>query len=354
MRTSKIKSGNYSISIGDKALTDLSSYLTKHKYLSFYILCDENTLQSCLPTLIRACPKLTNAEILEIESGEQSKSLEFSSHIWQTLIENKADKNSLVINLGGGVVSDLGGFTASVYKRGIHFIHVPTSLLAMADASVGGKTGVDFNSIKNAIGTFSDPKAVFIYPPFLNTLPERHFQNGIVEIYKIALVADKELWKLINNEKCSIHDLILKSVTLKNNIVSQDPLDKGIRKILNFGHTIGHAVESLFIGSLDELLHGEAILIGMLMESHLAYQKKLISKKTLTEITNQFAESFFFPLLDDSLFSPMMELLKNDKKNKGDKLQFSLVSGIGRCNFDVEVVPSQIKKAFRFYNSLNQ
>src|SRR6478736_989196 len=165
MTSSQLKSSHYTISLGNKTLKALSAFTAKKKYSSYFILCDENTLQNCLPVLITSCPELSTAEIIEVESGEQSKSLEISSHIWHTLIENKADKNSLLINLGGGVVSDLGGFTASVYKRGIDFIHLPTSLLAMADASVGGKTGLDFGGIKNVIGTFSQPKAVFIYPP---------------------------------------------------------------------------------------------------------------------------------------------------------------------------------------------
>lgn len=354
MIASTLKSLNYNIHLGQKSLKELSVFLQKKKYSSYFILCDENTLQNCLPTLITSCPVLASAEILEIESGELSKTLEFSAHIWQTLLENKADKTSVLLNLGGGVVSDLGGFTASVFKRGIDFIHIPTSLLAMADASVGGKTGIDFNGIKNVIGSFSQPCAVFIYPPFLNTLPERHFQNGMAEIYKIALVSDKKLWTLLASKKSSIDHIIIKSVELKNKIVKKDPFDNNLRKTLNFGHTIGHAIESLFLGTDNELLHGESVFIGMIMEAHLSWQKKMISKKTLLDITKTLNEAYYSPAIDESAFVPMLELIRNDKKNKQKKLLFSLLNGIGSANYNTEVKPNQIKKAFQFYNGLNQ
>ncbi|HOZ88147.1 MAG TPA: 3-dehydroquinate synthase family protein, partial [Bacteroidia bacterium] len=189
-----IKSGGYQITIGKKALNGLSAFLAKNRYSSFYILCDENTLQCCLPTLVISCKALAQAQVIEIESGESSKSMEFCAQVLQTLAENGADKKALLINLGGGVVSDLGGFSASVYKRGIHFINIPTTLLAMADASVGGKTGIDFAGVKNLVGTFAQPRAVFIYPDFLKTLPQRHVVNGFAEIYKIALVSDSKFW----------------------------------------------------------------------------------------------------------------------------------------------------------------
>ncbi|MEO6302998.1 MAG: 3-dehydroquinate synthase, partial [Bacteroidia bacterium] len=349
-----IKSIGYNITIGKNALKALSSFLKKAHYSSHIIICDENTIQFCLPTLIMSCPLLKDAEIIELESGEASKSLEFSAHIWQTLIENKADKNSLIINLGGGVVSDLGGFCASTYKRGIDFINIPTSLLAMADASVGGKTGIDFAGLKNSIGTFSQPRAVFIDPGFLKTLPKRHFQNGLAEIFKIALISDKKFWgelKTLDLEK-KTEQIISKSVVLKNNIVLKDPFDKGTRKILNFGHSIGHAIESLLLGSGNELLHGEAIVIGMIIESHISFQKKLISKKELDELTSVLKHTFNaqqIHLLDQI---SILELLKNDKKNLKNKFKFALVSKIGSCKFDIEVTEVQIKKAFEFYNTI--
>lgn len=348
-----VKSNGYSIIIGGEIFRSISAFLKKNKYSSYFILCDENTLQHCLPKLITSCPLLSSAEIIELESGEASKSLEFSTHIWQTFIENKADKKSLLINLGGGVVSDIGGFTASVYKRGIDFINIPTSLLAMADASVGGKTAIDFNAVKNALGTFAQPKAVFIHPPFLLTLSERHFQNGIGEIYKVALISDKKFWNSLK-EGCKTELLIKKSVELKNNIVLKDPFDKGVRNILNFGHTLGHAIESLFLGTEEELLHGEAILIGMIMESHISLQKKMLSKQEFTEIINGLSRRFNLKKIQELPFSAIVELIKNDKKTINTKLRFSLLSKIGLCKFNVEVTTNQIKKAIEYYTMLSK
>ncbi|MBL7919739.1 MAG: 3-dehydroquinate synthase [Bacteroidia bacterium] len=347
-----IKSLGYNITIGKDALKKLSAFLKSAKYSSHFIICDENTIQFCLPTLIMTCPSLQEAEIIELESGEESKSLDFSAHIWQTLIENKADKNSLIINLGGGVVSDLGGFCASTYKRGIDFINIPTSLLAMADASVGGKTGIDFAGLKNSIGTFAQPKAVFVYPDFLKTLPQRHYKNGLAEVFKIALISDKAFWGVLRNLRPdhNSEQLLTKSITLKNKIVLKDPFDKGTRKILNFGHTIGHAIESLLLGTPNELLHGEAIVIGMLVETHIAFQKKLISKKELEEVTSTLKKTFETTKIELAL-GTVLELLKNDKKTSKNKFRFALINKIGTAKFDVEVNDTHVKKAFDHYNT---
>ncbi|MBA3682234.1 MAG: 3-dehydroquinate synthase [Bacteroidetes bacterium] len=349
-----IRSLGYNITIGKDALKKLSAFLKSAKYSSHVIICDENTLQFCLPTLIMACPALNEAEIIELESGEESKSLDFSAHIWQTLIENKADKNSLIINLGGGVVSDLGGFCASTYKRGIDFINIPTSLLAMADASIGGKTGIDFAGLKNSIGTFTQPKAVFVYPEYLKTLPQRHYKNGLAEIFKIALISDKVFWNGLRTLKPdhNAEQLLTKSITLKNKIVLKDPFDKGARKILNFGHTIGHAIEALLLGTLNELLHGEAIVIGMLVETHIAWQKKLITQKELEDINSTF-KKVFEPAKIELATTPILELLKNDKKTSKNKFRFALVNKAGAGKIDVEVNETHIKKAFDYYNTSN-
>lgn len=348
-----IKSNGYTVAFGADALKKLSLFLGKSSYSSYYILCDENTLQHCLPLLVTQCPKLSAAEIIEVESGEQSKALDLSANIWQTLLEQGADKSTLLINLGGGVVSDLGGFTASVYKRGIDFINVPTSLLAMADASVGGKTGIDFGGVKNSVGSFAQPKAVFVYPPFLNTLSPRHVKNGLAEIYKIALIGDRDFWEKLKSGSYEVpYKFILQSIRLKNKIVMEDPRDKGRRKVLNFGHSIGHAIESFFLDTEKELLHGEAIVTGMLVESHISFQKKLITKTTLTEIYNTLIHVFRPNPISVVDSDKLSEVLKNDKKNSKGKLLFALPSKIGSCTIDIVVNDSQVKKAFEFYNSV--
>lgn len=348
-----IKSISYNVIIGKEAFKTLASFLTKNKYSSYFIICDENTFENCLPQLISTCSKLRDAHIIELEGGEASKSIEFSAHIWQTLVENKADKDSLIINLGGGVVSDLGGFCASTYKRGIDFINIPTTLLAMADASVGGKTGIDFCGLKNSIGTFAQPKGVFINPQFLETLSIRHFENGLAEILKMALICDKKFWnelKVLNVDN-NKEQIISKSVALKNKIVLKDPFDKGIRKTLNFGHTVGHAIESMLLGTPKELLHGEAIVIGMLIESHLAFQKKLLAKTELDEIIVTLKQVFHPSKINDLNVNSMAELMKNDKKSIKNKFQFALIHKIGSCKFNIDVNETQIKKAIDFYNT---
>lgn len=347
-----IKSNGYSIRIGNGVFKDLSSFLSQANYSSYFIVCDENTLRLCLPKLITACPLLSDAEIIEIESGESSKSLEFCAHIWQTLIEQNADRKTLLIHLGGGVVSDLGGFTASAYKRGIDFINLPTTLLAMADASVGGKTGIDFAGIKNIIGSFAQPKGVFIYPGFLYSLDERQLKNGLAEVYKIALISDKKFWDALKKGIANPEILLTKSVRIKNGIVLKDPYDMGIRNILNFGHTLGHALETLFLGTSNELLHGEAIAIGMLLESHISMQKKTLPKKEFTEVEKVLKDVFYLQDIRQLSLSSIMETMKHDKKASKDSFRFSLIDGIGTCKFNVEVREAHIKKALDYYISV--
>lgn len=347
-----IRSNGYDVVIGKDAFKALTAFLRKQAYSSCFILCDENTLHYCLPALITSCPVLRQAEIIEIESGEAGKSLEFSAHIWQTLIENKAGRQTLLLNLGGGVVSDLGGFTASVYKRGIDFINVPTSLLAMADASVGGKTAIDFSGVKNAIGSFAQPKGVFISPRFLMSLAERHFQNGLAEVYKMALICDKKFWQTATTVGCDAETLILKSVTLKNAIVQKDPFDKGLRNILNFGHSLGHALEALLLESKRELLHGEAVIIGMILESHISFQKRMLPRKELEEISSYFRCSFDLHPMTEISLDAILNSIGNDKKNSGSTLRFALIDKIGSCKFNIPVTEKQIGKALDYYYSL--
>jgi 3-dehydroquinate synthase len=348
-----IATKNYDIVCGKEWSRKLNALLQKKKFSSFFILCDENTFRLCLPQLITQCAGLSKAEIIEIEPGEGSKGVEVAVNIWQTLSENEADRHSLLINLGGGVVTDLGGFCASVYKRGISFVNIPTTLLAMADASVGSKTGVDFAGIKNLLGTFKSPEGVFINPEFLETLPLRHHKNGLAEIFKIALVSDKRFWASLqrSNGKHVRQVIIEHSIILKKKIVQKDPLDQGPRKVLNFGHSIGHAIESAAMDTGSDLLHGEAVLIGIVVEAHIAFQKKLITKKTLQEIIETLRplmEGIDIPAIDTIT---LIELIRNDKKAADGKLFFALINGIGSCKPQVEVTPKQITSAIEFYKS---
>lgn len=349
-----IKSLGYTIYTGKAVFKDLNSFLKKQKYSGYFILCDENTLKNCLPTLITQCKELKNAEIFEIESGENSKSLQLCSQLWEALLSYNADKNSLIINLGGGVISDLGGFIASVYKRGIDFINIPTSLLAMADASVGGKTGIDFSGLKNTIGTITQPKGVFVYPDYLNTLPPRHIANGMAEVYKIALISDKTFWKKLRSSNNFDPAAITQSIMLKNNIVKKDPFDKGIRKALNFGHTIGHAIESVLLASEVDILHGEAVLAGMICESKISLEKKLISKTEFTEMVETLTKKFSFAPLPALLFGEIIKATVNDKKNSKTQIQCALLNGIGKNKINVAVTPMQILDSLEYYNSITE
>lgn len=341
------------IYIGSSALLHLNKILNKNNYKHYIIVCDENTFKHCLPLLISQCPKLAKANVFEIEAGEVSKSLHIAAQLWQTLIENKIGKDALIINLGGGVVSDLGGFCAAVYKRGIDFMNVPTTLLAMADASVGSKTGIDFEGVKNVLGSFYEPKAIFIEPLFLITLPINEMKNGLTEIVKMALINDSKFWQQLNNPQTSIDEkLIEKAILIKNKIVSKDPYDKGIRQTLNYGHSIGHALESLTFNTAKPMMHGEAVLIGMIIENHISYQKKILKKEEMNKI-NRFLVANFKPTsLSTKSLIPILTFLSNDKKNKSAKFLFSLLERIGACKINVEVTIGEIKKALQYYEKL--
>ncbi len=330
----------------------LNLFLKKGKYSRLIVLTDSNTVTECYPILAKNCSAIQKADILEIDAGEAIKTIDTCKELWETLSEAQVDKNTLLINVGGGVITDIGGFIASIYKRGIDFIHIPTSLLAMADASVGGKCGVDLNSLKNQLGTITQPKGVFINTQFLNTLPQRQLANGVAEIIKMGLIADAKLVKSMQDNKTLLDILIKKSVALKMAIVKKDPNDKGIRKILNFGHTVGHAIESFFLGTKDELLHGEAIAIGMLIESLIAFDKKMINANELQIIVDLIKPNYSVIEFKQEEQKKILELMLHDKKNKNNKIRMSLINKIGACKFDVEVTISQIQKAFKTYHQI--
>jgi 3-dehydroquinate synthase len=257
--------------------------LEKVRPSSVFILVDENTEKFCLPYLFEHLTE--RAEVISIPSGEVYKNIETCQFVWSRLVKGGADRQSLVINLGGGVIGDLGGFCAATYMRGIRFIQVPTTLLSQVDASVGGKLGVDFMGYKNMVGLISDPAGVFIFTDFLRTLPADQFRSGYAELLKHGLIADRETWEDLSKKKnfngLDTEEMIYQSLMIKKTVTEQDPNEKGLRKILNFGHTIGHAVESYWMQSRTPLLHGEAIAIGMVGEAYLSYRVGNISENEL-------------------------------------------------------------------------
>jgi 3-dehydroquinate synthase len=322
-----------------KDFSPLSEYLHSSVHDAIYILVDENSSAACLPQLVENCEKLQQANIIEIESGEENKNIQTAMQLWEFLTNEKASRNSLWINVGGGVITDLGGFVASAYKRGISFINIPTTLLAQVDASVGGKTGVDFLGYKNQIGFFSLPELTYINPVFLNTLPKRQILSGFAEIIKHALIADKHYWNAITELTFSTFEnwekIINRSVEIKQSIVWADPLEKGQRKILNFGHTIGHALESWFLKSSTPILHGEAIAQGMIAEAYLSVKNNHLTEEEFYQI-QQFIVSVYGRCQKFDIVE-VLELMQQDKKIINGQLQFSLLNTIGNADYNCQV-----------------
>ncbi len=326
--------------------------LSRKDYSKIGVLVDENTALYCLPILQKYIHEF-NFQIIEIKSGEHFKNLETCKEIWSHMLENGFDRHSLLINLGGGVIGDMGGFCARTFMRGMDFIQVPTTLLSQVDASVGGKLGIDFKDFKNLIGVIDDPKAVWIDDQFLKTLPARQLRSGFAEIIKHALIQNSQMWdelkQIENLENIEWSDIIYRSVQIKKEVVVQDKYEGGLRKILNFGHTLGHAIESENLNSEDYLLHGEAISIGMITESYISMKMTGLSKGEYQEIKKYILKIYphFQNALDNE--ESILEKLIKDKKNKQGLLNFSLINKIGESVFDIVPEKSFIKEALLDY-----
>ncbi|GAA0188341.1 3-dehydroquinate synthase [Fulvivirga kasyanovii] len=340
------------IIITDKAPETLNDILSKENYSKIAILVDENTLANCYPLLEGNLPQHT---LIEIKSGEINKNLDTCTYVWQALTDQSFDRKSLLINLGGGVIGDLGGFCAGTYKRGIDFINIPTTLLSQVDASVGGKLGIDFNGFKNHIGLFQEPKNVIIDRSFLKTLPEREIRSGFAEVIKHHLIADKTGWQGLKNHRFNELDwstLIPHSVQIKHKIVTEDPHEGGLRKALNFGHTIGHAIESYLLNNDKGILHGEAVAAGMICEAYLSYKRKLISETELNEII-QFIQSIYEKItLSDADREEVCGYLMQDKKNRGNSVLAALLNGVGNVVWDQELNRQESLDSLVFYDKL--
>lgn len=339
----------------DENFSELNSFLSSKKYSKIFLLVDENTHEYCLPTLLGNLETDLSFEILEIEAGEEMKTIETAVQLWEILTEMNADRNALIINLGGGVITDLGGFIASTYKREIDFINVPTTLLAMCDASIGGKTGIDLQHFKNMVGTFANPQRIFLYPEFLRTLPFEELRSGFAEMLKHGLIKSEKHWNdLISIDELSpenIFPFIEVSMDIKQTVVEEDFDEKNVRKILNFGHTIGHAIESLFLKQGKPILHGEAVAIGMICETRLAFLDGLIDQNTQKAVVNGISK--FFPYIDISSLddAELYSLMLKDKKNVTDSPSFSLISSVGICNFNHKSSLENLILALDFYKN---
>ncbi len=351
-----ILSNNYFVNFNEDAYLKLNAFLASKDISKIFILVDENTNQNCLPILLESLETNSEIEIIEIESGEENKNLDTCTGVWHALTELGADRKSLLINLGGGVITDLGGFVASCFKRGIRFINIPTTLLSMVDASVGGKTGVDLGVLKNQIGLFSDPEMVLIDPQYLETVEEREVRSGLAEIIKYGLTYDVKLWSEITQFKelyiSNIISLVHRSIEIKNEVVTEDPKEHGLRKILNFGHTLGHAIESYFLESenKEKLTHGEAIAIGMITEAFLSEKLLNFPSDKLIEIKDKLLNIYGKVVIETSDYDAIIELLIHDKKNVNGKVNFVLLSDFEKFKFDCNVDKSLLIEALDYYS----
>ncbi len=351
-----IRAKDYTIHFEKNKYESLDKYFLEVNYSSVFILVDEHTKSKCLPIFLTKIPKELDYHIISITSGENHKNIETCIYLWQELTNLKADRQSILINLGGGMLTDLGGFVASTFKRGLRFINVSTTLLGMVDASVGGKTGIDFNNLKNQVGLFSNPEMVIIDTNYIKTLPKRELHSGMAEIIKYALTYDVKLWEsLKNNLELSTKNLenwIYSSIKIKNEIVIKDPKEQNLRKILNYGHTIGHAIESYFLASKTKksLIHGEAIAIGLICETYISSKQLNFPEKELMVLKKVIDTIFTRENILESDYKYFMELMKHDKKNINGNILFTLIKNISEHEINCKVENELIIEALNFYN----
>ncbi len=348
-----IHANGYTVYFDNDCYGYVQEALAGGSYTGIFILADTNTSQYCLPKFLAQLATDLPIEIIEIEAGEANKSIETCIEVWHALTDLGAERKSLIINVGGGVVTDLGGFVASTFKRGMDFINVPTTLLAMVDASIGGKTGVDLGVLKNQVGVINNPVAVLIDTVYLETLPQPEMRSGLAEMLKHGLIADKKYWDNFADMSGLTTDdlsaLIHWSVEIKNTIVQQDPYEKGLRKLLNLGHTLGHAIESHFLNSSTPLLHGEAIAAGMVLESYIAREKGLLVMEDYDTIKAVIVSIFGVVSFSREDIESVIGLLAHDKKNEGGQVKFVLPEGIGKGVINQSAGNTLIIKAFEDY-----
>ena len=326
-------------------LNDLVEYIDSEGFSYIYILVDENTNKHCLPWLTGLLGnEIRTYSILEVPAGESSKELEICGSLWASLTEEEADRNAVFINLGGGMICDLGGFVASCYKRGIQFINVPTTYLAMVDAAIGGKCGIDFMGFKNQIGLFSLAKKTFIFSNFLQTLSQSELKSGFAESLKHGLVADKDLWNSLDLNSINLNT-IHKSAQVKIDIVLKDPFDKHERKSLNFGHTIGHALESYFLEIGKPQAHGFCVAAGILGESFISMKIEKLSIEEFQEIEIKIDEIYNRLTFKLDSIPIIIDKMRNDKKNENGRINFTLLNGIGNTLINQTVAEDLIVEA---------
>lgn len=341
------------VTITEDIRSALADFLEHKNFSQIAVLVDENTKEHCYPIIKEPLP--AQHTLIEIKSGEVYKDLDTCTRVWEQLTEDHFDRKSLLINLGGGVIGDMGGFCAATYKRGISFINIPTTLLAQVDASVGGKLGIDFQGFKNHIGLFQEPNQVLIDAAFLKTLSKRELRSGFAEVVKHALIYDPIYWNKLRTASFAQQpwkDHIEHSVQTKSQIVDQDFREGGLRKILNFGHTIGHAVESYFLETDRPFLHGEAIAVGMIAETYLSTKQCGLASEEAEEIEDFILAIFGKAKIPSISIPDITRLAKQDKKNDATTIRCTLLEKIGDARYDVSISELAIQEALKYYQSL--
>ena len=333
--------------------TELVEAITECEHDRIFVLVDETTNKLCW-SLVKDYLCLKDAQTIIIGATDRRKNLDTLVHVWESLQQGKATRHSLLINLGGGMVTDLGGFAASTYKRGINFINVPTTLLAMVDASVGGKTGINFGGLKNEIGVFNDAEFVLLDTNWLRTLDEENIRSGYAEMLKHGLIADDTLWaelinfNLVQPDLRQLASMLDKSVRIKERIVAEDPHEKGIRKALNLGHTFGHAFESWAM-KRQPVLHGYAVAFGLIAELYLATTQTDFPTERMRQTVN-FIRAYYGSLpITCNDYPELIELMHHDKKNRGNEINVTLLGGIGDIRIDQTITEEDIKEALDFF-----
>jgi len=335
--------------------SNINQIIADNSYSSVFLLLDNNTDIHCLDLFIKKSG-ITDFNKVVVKDGEKSKSIDTCEYVWDYLNSNNGDRKSLLINIGGGVVTDLGGFIASTYLRGVDFINVPTTVLCMVDAAFGGKTGINFKSIKNQIGVINKPKGVLIDIDYLKTLNKEEYINGFAEIYKHSLITDNEELQFENlvkfDFKKDIRDIIHSYSSIKKKVVELDIYESNYRKILNLGHTIGHAVESYSIISKDmnDLKHGEAIAVGLITELYISHKIHQFDYNELLSIKEELLRHFNRNIYTASDQKEILKIMRYDKKNYDNKVKYVLLKGIGSPIIDQDVEDELFFKSFEFYN----
>ena len=337
----------------DAIAESLPAYLEATSFSKLAVLVDENTHAHCYPKIKDLLPEHL---LIQIKSGEVNKTLRTCEHIWSELTREAFDRKALMINLGGGVIGDMGGFCAVTYKRGIRFVNIPTTLLAAVDANVGGKLGIDFQGLKNHLGFFHDPEAVLIDSTFLKTLSERELRSGFAEVLKHGLIADEDYFGQVSTQtfdQINWNAVIAHSVDIKSAVVKADYKESGLRKILNYGHTIGHAIESHYLDGPNHLLHGEAIAIGMICEAYLSKKLLGLPDEALETVTQTLQRIYPGLKIFKADFIEIIQRMYQDKKNVNHILSHSLIPAIGQATYDVAVDEKDALDSLFYYLNLN-